>query len=327
MAMRFHQFLAAAVVTAGALLSAQAQTPTPAEWPSKPIRIIVPFPPGGANDIAARSIALEIGPALPQPVVVENKTGAGGLVGYTTAAQSKDAHTLLMASTSISLLPSLNPSATYDLARDFEPVGWVSAFPGVLVVPASSNIQNVQQLLAELRANPGKVNCGNGGNGTSSHLAVELFLSVTKTACNGVPYRGEGALAPAIMGGEVAMAFSNLPGVLPHIKSGRIRPLAVAAIEPSADLPGIPTLESMGLTGMEVTGWVVLLAAKGMPEEGVAQLDKLVNKSLSSKAVRERFASGGLVPVAGGRDKLMAYMLGEQTRWGRLIRERGIKVQ
>jgi len=123
------------------------------------------------------------------------------------------------------------------------------------------------------------------------------------------------------------MAFSNLPGVLPHIKSGKIRVLAVAATEPSPDLPGVPTLESMGLTGMEVTGWVVLLASKGMPEEAVARLDKLLQQSLASKGVRERFAAGGLVPVSGGRDKLMAYMLREQARWGKLIRERDIKAQ
>jgi tripartite-type tricarboxylate transporter receptor subunit TctC len=326
--MRFHRYLVAAAAAAGVLFGAQAQTPAPADWPTKPLRIIVPFPPGGANDIAARSIGLEIGPSLPQPVVVDNRTGAGGLVGYTAAAQSRDGHTLLMASTSISLLPSLSPGGTnYDLARDFEPVGWVSAFPGVLVVPATSKIKTVQELLAEMRTNPGKVICGNGGIGTSSHLGVELFLSVTKTSCTGVPYRGEGALAPAIMAGEVAMAFSNLPGVLPHIKSGKIRVLAVAATEPSPDLPGVPTLESMGLTGMEVTGWVVLLASKGMPEEAVARLDKLLQQSLASKGVRERFAAGGLVPVSGGRDKLMAYMLREQARWGKLIRERDIKAQ
>lgn len=326
--MRFHRYLVAAAAAAGVLFGAQAQTPAPADWPTKPLRIIVPFPPGGANDIAARSIGLEIGPSLSQPVVVDNRTGAGGLVGYTAAAQSRDGHTLLMASTSISLLPSLSPGGTnYDLARDFEPVGWVSAFPGVLVVPATSKIRTVQELLAEMRANPGKVICGNGGIGTSSHLGVELFLSVTKTSCTGVPYRGEGALAPAIMAGEVAMAFSNLPGVLPHIKSGKIRVLAVAATEPSPDLPGVPTLESMGLTGMEVTGWVVLLASKGMPEEAVARLDKLLQQSLASKGVRERFAAGGLVPVSGGRDKLMAYMLREQARWGKLIRERDIKAQ
>jgi tripartite-type tricarboxylate transporter receptor subunit TctC len=326
--MRLRRILLAAAVTAGTLLGAQAQTPGASEWPARPVRIIVPFPPGGANDIAARSIGLEIGPALSQPVIVDNKTGAGGLVGYSAAAQSKDGHTLLMASTSISLLPSLSPgAANYDLARDFEPVGWVSAFPGVLVVPASSKIRTVQELLAEMRASPGKVSCGNGGIGTSSHLGVELFLSVTRTSCTGVPYRGEGALAPALMAGEVAMAFSNLPGVLPHIKSGKIRVLAVAASEPSPDLPGVPTLESMGLTGMEVTGWVVLLASKGMPEEAVARLDKLLQQALASKGVRERFAAGGLIPMAGGRDKLMAYMVREQARWGKLIRERDIRAQ
>jgi len=296
-------------------------------WPTAPLRIIVPFPPGGANDIAARALSIALAPQLGQSVVVENRAGAGGLVGYTAAAQSKDGHTLIMASTSISLLPSLNPNAKYDLSRDFDAIGWVSSFPGVLVVPSASKFQNVNQLIAELQANPNKISCGNGGIGTTSHLAAELFSSVTSTACNHVPYRGEGALAPAIMAGDVDMAFSNLPGVLPHIKSGRIRALAMAANDPSGDLPNVRTLGSLGILNMEVLGWVVLLAGKGIPEDRLAYLDSLLQTALATDSVRKTFAAGGLVPVTGGRNKLQAYILQEQDRWGKLIKARGIKTE
>jgi tripartite-type tricarboxylate transporter receptor subunit TctC len=294
---------------------------------STPLRIIVAFPPGGAPDIAARMLGTAMSPKLGQPVFVENRTGAGGLVGAMGAASSKDGHTLFMATASLAILPSLNPSVGYDLERDFDPIGWVSSFPAVLVVPAKSKFNTFAELLADMKARPGQMLCGNGGIGTSAHLGLELFLELTKTSCNGVPYRGEGALVPALMVNEVEMAFANLPGILPQIRAGTLRALAVASDDPVPELPEVPTLRSLGIPGTDVQGWVVLLASKGMSPERLAQLESLLEKTLTEESVRKTLVASGIRPVVGGSNKLRAYLKSEYKRWGDVIRSRGIKPQ
>lgn len=296
-----------------------------AAMPTKPIRLVIPFPPGGGPDIAARALSNVLSPLLGQPIVIDSKTGAGGLIGIQTALDSKDGHTLLMASTGIVILPSLNPTVKYDVTRDFDAVGWVSAFPGVLVVPAKSSAQTVADLLADMRARPGKVSCGNGGIGTVQHLGLEMFLGLTGTSCNGIPYRGEGAMAPALLAGDIDMAFSNLPGVLPHIRSGRVRALALAASDPVPELPGVPTLRSLGYPQMDVQGWVVVLAPKGTPPERLDLFDSALQKALSDENVRKTLIAAGLTPVIGGRSKLEAYLKSEGEKWGSVVRSRGIK--
>lgn len=302
---------------------AQAQPTTS----SRPVRIIVAFPPGGAPDIAARVLASAMSPKIGQPIIVENRTGASGLVGAMAAASSKDGNTLFMATASVAILPSLNPSVGYDLERDFDAIGWVSSFPAVLVVPAQSKLKSVAELLADAKDRPGKMLCGNGGIGTSAHLGLELFLELTKISCNSVPYRGEGQLVPALMVNEVEMAFANLPGVLPQLRAGTLRALAVASDDPVPELPDVPTLKSLGIPGTDVQGWVVLLASKGMSPERLAMLDSLLEKTLTDETVRKTLVASGVRPVVGGREKLQAYLDSEFKRWGGVIRSRGIKVK
>ncbi len=313
-------FLACAVLLAGPPAQAQAM-------PTKPVRMIVPFPPGGAPDIAARALAVVLGPMLGQSVVIDNKSGASGLIGIqaAAAAEARDGHTLLITGASMVILPSLNPSANYDVTRDFDAVGYISSFPAVLVVPARSRLTTVSELLAEAKARPGALSCGNGGVGTSTHLGLELFLGVTGTSCNSIPYRGEGAMAPALLAGELDMALFNLPGVLQHIRSGRARALAVASDEPVPELPGVPTLKSLGYPQMDVQGWVVVLASKGTPPERLELFESSLRRALADENVRRILTTAGLAPVAGGRAKLQAHLKTESERWGGVIRSRGIK--
>jgi tripartite-type tricarboxylate transporter receptor subunit TctC len=321
--MQSIKFLAVFFAALLGLMQAPAQAqPTSS---NKPFRIIVAFPPGGAPDIAARILGNVLSQEIGQPVIVENRTGAGGLIGTLAAAGSKDGNTLFMATASLAIVPSLNPSAGYDLERDFDPIGWVSSFPAVLVVPTKSKFNSVADLLADAKARPGNLSCGNGGVGTSAHLGLELFLELTKISCKAVPYRGEGPLIPALMGNEVDMAFANLPGVLEQVRAGTIRALAVASDAPVPELPNVPTLQSQGIPGTDVQGWVVLVAPKGLSSERLAFFDSWLQKTLTDANVKMTLEKSGVRPVVGDREKLRAYLSSEFKRWGDVIRKREIK--
>ena len=311
--------LALAAAHAGRGRAAQA-------WPSRTVRIIVPFAPGGGADSSARVLVEVLAPDLGQSVIVENRPGAGSAVGVMAAAQSKDGHTLLMGSNSMVINPVLNPSIAYDVARDFDAVGMVSAQPLVLVVPASSKIVSFADLVAEARARPGTLTAGNSGNGTLAHLTAELFAIQTQTTITSVPYKGESALVPDLIGGLVSCGFLNLPSVIAHIRSGRLRALAVSSPAPVAALPGVPTLRSLGHPSLEVQGWAALLAPKGtVPREGLARLETLLMQALATDAVKTRFASLSVEPVASGREATAQYLKAEGARWQQVIQARGIK--
>lgn len=316
------------LAVAGAGLTAPAGVPLAqtAAWPNRPIRIVVPFPPGTANDIAARVLSQFFAPHFDQPFVVENVTGAGGSIGVTTAAQSRNAHTLLLASTAMTIAPHFG-AVRYDVARDFDAIGTISVFPGVLVVPAASRYQSMAEIVADAKAAPGQVVCGTGGSATSSHLAAELFMGLAGISFNLVPYRGEGALVPDIVSGNIPLAVVNLPSALRFIRGGQLRALAVAARERHADLPGIATFGELGLVGMEALGWVVLLAAKGIPEEGLSKLEALLEQALAAPSVASTLVGAGISPVPGRRRQADAFIAAEGEHWGRLIRARGIKAQ
>ncbi|MEJ8852279.1 tripartite tricarboxylate transporter substrate binding protein [Variovorax rhizosphaerae] len=295
-------------------------------WPSKTVRIIVPFAPGGGADSSARVLAEVLAPKLGQSVIVENKPGAGSAIGVMAAAQSKDGHTLLMGSNSMVINPVLNPAITYDVARDFDAVGMVSAQPLVLVVPASSKITSYAELVAEAKAKPGTMTAGNSGNGTLAHLTAELFAVETKTSVTSVPYKGESALLPDLIGGLVSCGFLNLPSVITHIKSGRLRALAVSSPTPVAELPNVPTLRSLGQPSLEVQGWAALVAPKGtIPKDGLARLETLLAQALATDTVKTRFAALSLQPFARSRDETAQTLKSEAARWQQVIKTRGIK--
>ncbi|HSV81267.1 MAG TPA: tripartite tricarboxylate transporter substrate binding protein [Ramlibacter sp.] len=296
-------------------------------WPTRTVRIIVPFAPGGGADVSARVLAELLGPQLGQSVIVENRPGAGSALGVNAAAQSKDGHTLLMGSNSMVINPTLNPQIGYDVARDFDAVGMVSAQPLVLVVPANSAIRTMPDLVAQAKTRPGQVTAGNSGNGTLAHITAEIFASQAGIDISPVPYKGESALMPDLLSGLLTFGFLNLPSVAPHIKAGRLRALAVSAPQPVADLPGVPTLRSLNYPALEVQGWAALLAPKGtIPPEGLAKLETLLGRALASDTVKTRFAALAIAPVIMTRQATAQYLQAEASRYGSVIKSRGIKV-
>jgi tripartite-type tricarboxylate transporter receptor subunit TctC len=304
-----------------------ARSTTAAAWPVRPVRIIVPFPPGGAADGAARVLAEVFTGELGQSVIVENRPGAGSAIGVTAAAQSRDGHTLLMGSNSMVINPSLQPTLEYQVERDFDAVGIVSAQPLVLVVPAASPIKSVDDMIAMAKANPGKVTTGNSGYGTLAHLASEIFAARTGVQLTPVPYKGESALLPDLLSGLVSAGFLNLPGVVAQIKSGKLRALAVSSPQPIPDLPSVPTFRALNYPSLEVEGWAALLAPKGtIPAEALDRLAALLTKALASPDVIKRFADLGVSAMPLDRAATATFLKDEGERYGAIIKARGIKV-
>jgi tripartite-type tricarboxylate transporter receptor subunit TctC len=316
--------LGAAAFAAAPLRAARAAE----AWPTRPVRIIVPFAPGGGADGSARVLAEVLAPQLGQAVIVENKPGAGSAIGVAAALQSRDGHTLLMGSNSMVINPSLNPKLGYDVSRDFDAIGMVSQQPLVLVVPAESKAKTVADLVAQAKAQPGKLSAGNSGTGTLAHLTAELFAQETGTSLVSVPYKGESALMPDLISGLVSMGFLNLPSVIVHIRSGRLRALAVSSAQPVAELAGVPAFRSIGLQSLEVEGWATLVAPKGaIPPEGLARLEKLLEAALQSDAVKKRFDALSLETFIRGREATTQYLKAEGARWGQVVKARGIQVE
>lgn len=314
----------AAALTCAAVWPDHVLASTP--WPSRTVRIIVPFAPGGGADSSARVLAELLAAQLGQGVIVENKPGAGSAIGVNAAAQSKDGHTLLMGSNSMVINPSLMPNIGYDVARDFDAVGMVSAQPLVLVVPASSPLKSFADVIAEAKAKPGHLMAGNSGNGTLAHLASEIFASQTGTTLTPVPYKGESALMPDLLSGMVSLGFLNLPSVIAHIRSGRLRALAVSSPKEVPELPGVPTFRSLNQPSLEVQGWAALFAPKdSIPAEGLTKLEKLLAGALASEAVKSRFASLAVSPVSQSRADTVKFMKAEAERYAAVIKARGIK--
>lgn len=296
-------------------------------WPGRTVRIIVPFAPGGGADVSARVLAELLAPQLGQAVIVENRPGAGSAIGVNAAAQSRDGHTLLMGSNSMVINPLFNPQIGYDVARDSEAVGMVSSQPLVLVVPASSPVRSLQDLVAEAKAQPGRLTAGNSGKGTLAHITAEIFATEAGVSITTVPYKGESALMPDLLAGLIAFGFLNLPSVAPHIKAGRLRALAVSAPEPVPDLPDVPTLRALRYPSLEVQGWAALLAPRGtVPAEGLARLEELLGRALASDTVKMRFAALNVKPFALSRQASAQFLEAEARRYAAVIKARGLKL-
>lgn len=314
----------------GAMAGALAASPLSAlantAWPSRTVRIIVPFAPGGAFDSSARVLAEVLSGSLGQTVIVENKPGAGSAIGVNHAAQSRDGHTLLMGSNSMVINPLLISSIGYDVDRDFDAVGMISAQPQVLVVPASSSIQSLDDLISQAKARPGQLTAGNSGNGTLAHIISEMFASQTRITLTPVPYKGESMLLPDLLGSLVSLGFLTLPNVLPHVKSGRLRALAVSSPQEAPQLPGVPTFRSLNYPSLEVQGWGAMFAPKGsIPAEGLARLESQLTTALQSETVKSKFESMNIAPVIRSRADTAAFMRAEIERYSAIIKARGIK--
>lgn len=314
------------VLLAGMVIVMSLPAAADGTWPTRTVRIIVPFAPGGGADVSARVLAEQLAPQLGQAVIVENKPGAGSALGVNAAAQSRDGHTLLMGSNSMVINPSFNPAIGYDVVRDFDAIGMVSAQPLVLVVPANSSIRSVQDLVTQYRGKSAQITAGNSGTGTLAHLAAEIFEAETGVAFTHVPYRGESALMPDLIGGQVSLGFLNLPSVAAHIRSGKLRALAVSSPQTAVELPGVPTFRALNYPSLEVQGWAALIAPKGtIPEEGLARLEGLLSRALASEAVKARFAALNVTPVMQTRQATKQFLQSEGMRYGAVIRARGIK--
>ena len=299
-------------------------------WPTgKPIRMIVPFPPGGQTDIVARVIGQAIGDLLKTAVVVENKAGGHGFIGISEAARAPaDGYTVLMASTgSIAINPSLYGKIPYDPNRDLAPVSLVMTVPIAIVVnPQALPVRTVPELMAYLKAQPGKVNFASAGSGGSSHLVAEYFKYRTGTVMTHVPYKGEGPAVGDVVAGHVHLMFNTLTSSTAYVKSGKLRMLAVTTRERLAEYPDVPTVaEALKMDDFEASSWAALYAPAGTPPEIVRRLSSEVDRALKSPAVADRLRDLGAVPVGGSPERLAAYQRAEQEKWSKVIQAGKIK--
>lgn len=313
-------------IAAGMILTPLVGLGVPAhatEWPIQPVKMIVPFPPGGAADGSARILSEVMGRSIGKPIVVDNRAGAGGAIGIQAAMQSNDGHTLLMGSTSMTILPALRADLRFDIERDLQPVGMVSAQPLVVCVASASPLKSLEDLLTQAKSSA--LSCGNSGVGTLSHLTAELFNMKMQTKLMSIPYKGESALIPDIVGGTTDLAFINLPSALPLLKSGRLRALAVTSNQSLEAVPSARTLKSVGGDELVVEGWAALFAAKALPASGVQQLEKSLRSALNERAVRASLSALGVEPRPGSQNELQAFVRREIGRWADVIRSRKIK--
>lgn len=320
-------FLAAA---ACALL---AQTAAAQPYPSKPVRIVVPFPAGGTTDIVARLVGTELQKLWGQPVVIENRGGAGGNIGTDVVAKSPaDGYTLLMGTVgthaiNLPLYTQGGGKLPYDPIKDFAPITLVAAVPNVMVVPASLPVNSVKEFIELARSKPGQLNMASSGNGTSIHLSGELFKSLTKTFMVHLPYRGSAPAIQDLIAGNTQVMFDNLPSALPHIRSGRLKALAVTSRQRAPALPNVPTIEeAAGLKGFDATSWFGLLAPAGTPREIVAKVHQDVVKVLGAPAMRERFIGQGAQPVGNTPEQFAAFIRSEIDKWTQVVKFSGAKI-
>lgn len=302
-------------------------------WPNRAVRIVVPFAAGGTTDILARELAPELSRAFGQPFVVDNRPGAGGNVGADAVAKSPaDGYTLLMGTVGTQAInPSLYPRMPYDAAKDFAPITLVAGVPNVVVLnpqkAAERKITDVPSLVAWAKANPGKLNMASSGNGTSIHLAGELFKTMSGTYMVHFPYRGSGPALFDLMGGTMDVMFDNLPSAMPQIKAGKLTALAVTSAERSAALPDLPTVEQAGnLKGFEASSWFGLLAPAGTPGDIVQKLQQETAKALASPAVKQRLLAQGAIPGGGSPQDFQKMISAETAKWAKVVKTSGAKV-
>ena len=297
-------------------------------FPSKSLRLIVPSAPGGSPDINARELAGELGKQTGQQVVVENRPGASGILGYELLARATpDGYTFAYISNFIATNPSLYSKLPYDFFRDFQPVIFYFQGLNVLTVSPSLPVRSVKELIEQARANAGKMTFGSSGIGATPHLSMELFKSMTGTAIVHVPYKGTQQAVTDLIGGQIDILCDNLASLLPLVRSGRLRALAVTSLKRSAALPELPTLDEAGLTGYELTGWSGLAVPAGVPRDIVLRLNDEINKALASPTVIKGISSRGGTTMGGTPEQFAEHVRRETERLGKLIKAVGIKPQ
>lgn len=309
------------------VLGALAPTAHAQDYPTHPVRVIVPFSPGGAVDGPMRIIAQELSKRLGQQVVVENRPGAGATIGTEAAARSApDGYTLLLASQTNAISASLYRHLAYDPIEDFEPITFIGREPGVLVVHPALPVQTFQEFVAYVKERPGRIDYASSGNGSGQHLFAALLLAMTGLHMNHVPYRGSGQATSDLIGGQVQMSIPGTAGMVGHIRAGKLRPLAVTGMERSPQLPDVPTLQEAGVPGYEAYVWMGLLAPKGTPSSVIARLNREVLETLALPDVRRYFANAGIEIVGSTPSEFGAFFRRERDLWSRVVREIGARI-
>lgn len=315
--------VAVAVALFGCLRPAAAQAP----FPTRPVNMIVTYPPGGGADAMARLIAPKMGEALGQTVVVDNRPGASGQIGAATVARAApDGYTLMLDASSFAANPALYPNLPYDSLTAFRPIGVIALFPNLVLVNPGFPARSVADLVTAARAGKDAVSYASSGNGSAQHLAGALFETATGVGMLHVPYRGGGPALNDVIGGQVPLLFGNLASTLPHVQSGRLRALAITAGRRASMLPDVPTLAEAGIAGAEIYEWNVVFVPAGTPEPVVGTLATAFRKALDAPEVRERIAALGGEILAGSPDEANAFVRQQIALWGRIIKDRGITV-
>ena len=297
-------------------------------YPSKAVKIIVPFPPAGATDVVTRFLAQKLGERWNQSVVVDNRPGAGGSIGSDLVAKAApDGYTLLMATSSThSIGPSLS-KLPYDPIKDFAPIIHVADVPNVLVVSPALPVKDVKELIALAKAKPGQLNFASSGNGTIVHLNAELFKMIAGIEVQHIPYKGTALATPDLASGQISMMFDSLASVMPNIRSGRAKPLAVNARGRSPLLPDVPTLAEAGMPEFDRYTWFGMFAPAGTPREFVAKVHDDVAALLHAPDLLEKFASVGAEPAGGTQEQFTARILADTTRWAQVIKAAKVKIE
>ena len=309
------------------ILSALAVSAVADDYPNKAIRLIMPYPIGGSIDIAGRMVAQRLADNLGQAVVVDNRTGAGGIVGTETGARAApDGYTVLMGGTgTLALSPSLQKNLPYDPNKDFTPVTLLVTIPYVVVVQPSFKATNIKDLIALAKAKPNEINYGSGGSGSAPHLAAELFKTMADVRITHVPYKGSTPAITDTMSGQVQLTFTGIPSVMTQMKAGRLRPIGVTSLKRTAALPEVPTIAESGVPGYEVNPWFGVLLPARTPQPLVSRLNAEILKVLQLPATRERFAAEGFEAAGNTPAQFAAYIKAEQIKWGKVIKDAGIK--
>ena len=298
-------------------------------YPDRPVRVLVPFPPGGANDIVARQIGQRLNARWGKPVVIDNRGGAGGNIGTEIGARANpDGYTLLIGSTStLASNMSLYEKLPFDVVRDFAPIALIVTAPNMLCATVGVPAKTVPELIKLAKTAPQKLNYSSFGEGSSSHLIAEMFKRRAGIDMVHVPYKGGALALAAVIGGEVHMTFSNFSVALPQVKSGKVRGVAVTSLKRAAALPEVPTVAESGLPGFEATAWVALVAPRATPRAIVQRVNADIRAELSDKDMRAQLAAQGLEPAGGTPEALGQHIRAEIERWRRVIREAGVRAQ
>ena len=317
----------------GVLLALSAATATIAQtsdaYPNKPIRLIVPFPPGGPADTLARVVGEKIGVNMGKQVVVDNRPGAGGNIGMALGAKSaSDGYTLVLAPAgNLTVNPSLYRSVPYDVGKDFAPVTVLAAVPNILVVHPSIPARSLSEFIAYAKKQRGQLNFSSPGPGSGAHLAGELFKSMTGADMTHVPFAGIAPAVTAVLGGQVQLMFAGAPSVLQHVRAGKLNALGVASLKRTASAPDLPTLSESGLAGFDVTSWYSIVAPAGTPPEIIARLQAEFGKALREPDVREKLTALGAEPIANTPAEFAAMIKTETAKWSEIVRSAKITIE